>query len=218
MHRIQKDILNKLIRSPAARYAQLRPKELDGNIFTYHLQQLIAAKLVKKSDDGSYALTQKGKLAGININLSAQDNLHQSHSVLLLAAKKNDSWLLRKRTVHPAYGKIGFIHFEPVPMEPIVETARRGFQLRSGLKANFKVRGGGYITLIKDGELESFVHFTLLYADKVSGQLIPGSDTGENLWYEGDFSDASMIPSMSDLVRLIESQQQPFFTELSYEV
>lgn len=219
MHHIQKDILEKLVKTPSARFSELRPKELDGNIFTYHLRQLIAERYVSKNEDGSYYLTHKGKLAGINIQLSAMDSLKQAHSVLFMAAiNDKGEWLLRKRLVQPAYGQAGFIHYEPTAGEPIETTAKKALKIRSGLEADFNVKGTGYISLTSNAELESYIHFTLLVAENVKGHMIQGSPTGENFWYTGDFTEDYMIPSMKDLVSHVLHSTGIFFADLSYEL
>ncbi len=216
MHHIQKDIVLKLAHKENARFADLKPANLDSNTFTYHLKQLMGTKLVIKSDEGRYSLSQKGKLAGINIRLDAKSELEQAHSVLYLAARNPEGkWLLRKRLVHPAYGKIGFLHGEPNANETIYETAAKLFKTRTGLDGDFKVRGGGYITLMRDDELESFSHFTLLYAENVEGELSSPGESGQNLWYGGDFKDPEMFPNMSKLIELVEEPAQLFFALLN---
>jgi predicted transcriptional regulator len=219
MHHIQKKIIHILTRKETARFAELRPKNLDGNIFTYHLKQLMAAKMVSKTENGDYILTQKGKLAGINIRLDSQEELEQAHSVLFLAAQNSkNEWMLRKRSVHPAYGKVGFLHCEPNASESIFETAERIFKERTNLDAKFKVRGGGYATLTRASKLESFTHFTLLYANNVEGQPESPGDSGTNFWHSGDLTDPELFPNMPELINLLQSSPGLFFSEIKQEL
>jgi hypothetical protein len=221
MHHLQKKIVLGLTRKENAHFAELRPKEVDGNIFTYHLKQLIADKLVEKNDDGCYSLTQKGKLAGINIQLSHKDELEQAHSVLFLAVKnKSGEWMLRKRLVHPAFGRVGFLHTEPSAHEDIAKTAKRALKEKANLNGSFEVRGGGYIRLLKKGELESFTHFTLLLAKDVTGNLASPGDSGENFWHQGslDTTELNLFPNMSKLMDLLTKDDKLFFTEIKHEI
>lgn len=55
-HPIQKHIVRHLMTHPRARFTELKPKNLDNNIFTYHLHQLMTEKLVIKNEDGFYEL------------------------------------------------------------------------------------------------------------------------------------------------------------------
>ncbi len=162
-HHLQKDILDTLVKCPSARYADLKPASVEGNIFTYHLQLLVKQGIVLKGEDGRYCLTAQGKALGINNKLKPRDLLQQAHSVLLLMVRNaNGDWLLRKRLVHPMYGKVGFIHGEPRVYENITWTADDILLAKTGLSADFSIAGSGYIRIFQSEELESFTHFTLL--------------------------------------------------------
>lgn len=217
-HHIQKDILLKLVKSERARYSELKPKTIDGNIFTYHLQQLIKNKYIEKCEDGTYQLTANGKAIGINSELSHKELLEQAHAILLIAVRKENAWLLRKRLVHPAYGMTGFVHTEPILGEKIADTASRVLSERTGIKASCIPRGSGYIRILRSGELESFTQFTLLEASEPTGTLIQAKPSGENIWLDNpDFMDSSMVPSMHDLTQRLKSPDF-FFAELEYHI
>lgn len=218
-HHLQKDILNHLVTVPSARFAELKPKDVEGNIFTYHLHELIKHKYVAKLEDGSYCLTSLGKAAGINNKLSGDALLQQAHSILLLMVRdERGRWLLRKRLVHPMHGKIGFIHAEPVVDESVAATGARVLALKSGLIAEFTVAGSGYIRITQNEDVESFTHFTLLGATGAEGELITADATGENAWHSNpDFSDGSFIPSMEDIATHAASGEL-FFTEFEYHL
>jgi hypothetical protein len=221
MHHIQKKIILTLTRKENARFAELRPKEIDGNIFTYHLKQLIADKLVQKTEDGNYKLTQKGKLSGINIQLSSKDELEQAHSVLFLAVQNSSGkWLLRKRLVHPAFGRIGFLHCEPTANENILTTAKRMLKERANLDGTFIVKGSGYIKLFRDGELESFTQFTMLYAKNATGKISSPGDSGQNFWYNGNFNEdeQEFFTNMPELMKSLQNSKGLFFKEINQEV
>ncbi len=217
-HHIQKDILKKLVRHEAARFADLKPPTIEGNIFTYHLQQLIKQKYVEKGEDGKYHLTSSGKAVGINSDLSAQEMLEQAHSILLIVVRDGDRWLLRKRLAQPAYGLVGFVHGEPTLRETVCETAERILTLRTGLLGSCAPVGTGYIRIFKNKQMESFTHFTMLEAKNISGEVTQVHRTGENIWYNApDFSDAAMLPSMADLVKKLD-EPGFFFAELEYHI
>lgn len=219
-HHIQRDILYKLVTSPTARFAELKPKDIDGNIFTYHLRQLIKNKYVEKSEDGSYHLTSLGKNIGINIRLKSKELLEQAHSIFLLIIRnEKGEWLLRKRLAHPMYGKYGFVHGEPEARKSIYEAANDALGQRTGLSAEFKPIGHGYITFLLDDEVESFTHCTFLEAYNLSGELIPVTGNGENTWLpEPDFASEDMIPSMTDIVEALRKKDDCFYVELSYQL
>jgi len=218
-HHIQKDILKQLVHAPEARFADLKPDSVEGNVFTYHLQQLIKAGLVEKTDDGRYHLTAAGKQEGIASELTKSEARRQAHAIFLVHVRDTEGrWLLRKRMVHPSYGKVGFIHGEPKAGEPVIETASKRLQQKAGLHAELRIAGSGYITINHGDELESYVAFTLLTGIVSARELIESDSTGENFWAtDPDFSSDEFVPSMHDLVAQPASEQ-PFFAELTYNL
>jgi hypothetical protein len=122
LHHIQKSIIELLGFHTSLRYSELKPHGLDGNIFGYHLKQVISDKYVCKIDDGSYALSTKGRDFFVRRFENTQTS---AHSIFLIVVKRKNSYLLRRRKVQPFIGKVGFIHGEPTPGMPIQEAARR---------------------------------------------------------------------------------------------
>lgn len=219
-HHLQTQILHKLVLSEAARFADLRPKNIDSNVFTYHLKQLMRDKLVTKTEAGVYSLTPLGRVAGINVTLNKRQLLEQAHSVILMALYSPEKgWLLRRRLAQPMFNKVGFTHAEPEANHDALTSARETFLERTGLTVDFEPRGYGYVRLFRDGELESFVHFVLYYAEEYSGELIEQSRNGENFWLkEPDFTDESMIPSMPPLIERLTSGDKMFYLDLKYDL
>lgn len=216
-HYLQKHIIADLVTRSSARYAELKPRAIEGNVFTYHLQSLLKQKLICKNDDGTYSLTSDGQLYGINGSLQARQLLAQAHSIILLSIRDNDRWLLRRRLAQPMLDKVGFIHGEPQAGEPIVQAGDRILHYRTGLSGQMQVKGSGYICLEDDHSLIAYSHFTLLEVTKLRGVLMASDPHGHNAWYDNpNFSAADMIPSMADLVT---AMQQPglFFLDKTYD-
>lgn len=220
-HHLQKQILHHLVTVEHATFSDLKPTDIEGNIFTYHLHQLIKQRYVEKQAGGSYCLTPDGKAVGITITLSAQEALKQAHSVLFMVLKTENGWLVRKRLAHPMFGKVGFVHGEPVAHEDITITAKQIFIDKTGLTANFVVAGSGYVRLFKDDALESFTHFTLLFARVSEGELQTHSKkhvNGENYWLQrlDDASD-DLIPGMQQLADQLTTGNL-FFSQLEFHL
>ncbi|MDB5181629.1 MAG: hypothetical protein JWP13_392, partial [Candidatus Saccharibacteria bacterium] len=129
--------------------------------------------------------------------------------------------LLRKRLVHPMYGKIGFLHGEPIAAEPLETTAAQILKRRTGLTGEFHVAGSGLARIFLDNKLESFTSFTLLTATIADNGLENSTDeTGENFWTESDspdFTQPDMLPSMADLADLSAKHTTGhFFSDKTY--
>lgn len=217
-HHLQKKVIADLVECETARFADLKPNHIDSNVFTYHLQVLLKQKFITKTTEGTYELTNKGKLYGINSSLRKHDLLAQAHSIILLSVRDENRWLLRRRSVQPLYGKIGFIHGEPIAGETILAAANRILHKRTELKGALTVKGSGYVCLSDDKDLVSYSHFTLLEANNLQGTLKDSDAHGDNLWLQSpDFSSGEMIPSMQTLVEQI-TKSNLFFLDLSYRI
>lgn len=218
-HYLQKRIIADLVESEVARYAELKPGHIEGNVFTYHLHSLIKQKLITKNKDGSYSLTNEGKLFGINGSLKARELLEQAHAIVLLSIQDSEGrWLLRKRLVQPMYGKIGFIHGEPKAGETIEEAGAQTLERRTGLRGYMEVKGSGYICLQDTVGLVAYSSFTLLEVTGLKGELRTADPHGENTWFDNpDFASLDMIPSMVDLTNAVLAPGL-FFLDKAYTI
>ena len=60
MHHIQKHILKTLCLCKWARFRDMRPRNVDSNLYNYHLKILIRSELVEKVDGKGYRLSPEG--------------------------------------------------------------------------------------------------------------------------------------------------------------
>ena len=215
VHHIQKAILDTLATSNSCRYAEIKPAELDGNVFGYHLKQVIAAKLVHKDDDGNYSLTPLGRDYIVN---RYEDPLTQAHSIILIVIRRGNQWLMRKRLVQPLIGHIGFVHGEPIAGEPVTHTAQQRLLNKTGITAPLTLFSSGLITQYKDGELASYSHALIMTGETDSDYTITSDTTGEQQWCtlaEIQQQPELFLPSCVDIIeRIGRSDASPF--ELSY--
>ena len=217
-HHIQRQILRLVGAHEQARFTDIRPEGLENNAFQYHLKQLLHAKLITKNDDGSYSLTGKGTGEFISSHLASEQRLAQAHAIFLLAVQSGEKWLLATRKVQPQLGLTGFLHGEPVWEEPLLEAARKRLLAKSGLEADFTIKGSGYITITKEGDYSSFVHATLLHATATRGELDASFSHNTLSWFERQhLHEVALIPSMQDLFEILDGTASPFF-DLRYEM
>ena len=212
IHHIQRAILDSLATCERARYGELKPQNLDGNIFTYHLKQLITDRYVVKNDDGSYSLLPKGKEYLVH---RYEDSSQQAHSIFLIAIQQGDQWLMRERLVQPLLGMAGFIHGEPVANEPLLDTAQRRLLEKTGLSTPLHIFSSGLIKITRNDIIESFSHAIILTAQTDEDFNISEDQTGRQFWQSSDaLSQSSILPSCSDIVvRIAAGDNSTFVLE-----
>lgn len=107
-HHIQKRLFNRLVGAESLRYSELKPKELEANLFMYHLKELIKMGLVEKIDK-TYALSYKGRTLATKFSIREQGirSMPSAISVIVLTAPDGQH-LLYRRLRQPYINTLGF--------------------------------------------------------------------------------------------------------------
>ncbi|MDO8638731.1 MAG: NUDIX domain-containing protein, partial [Candidatus Daviesbacteria bacterium] len=142
MHPIKRQILYQLITNPFLPFSKLKSKEIESNLFIYHLKQLILEGLVKKKADGKYELTSEG--IGFTDRLSLSNfkpRIQPKIITLIVCQNKNGEFLLYKRGKQPFLGYTGFPYGKIHLGEKITQAAERELKEKTGLFAKLNHRG-----------------------------------------------------------------------------
>lgn len=207
-HHIQKEIVYDLAFADAMRFSELKPPELENKAFDYHLKKVVRAGYVVKNADGTYSLTSEGKRLGKGVKKKQSRLIDRAYSVLLLAIqrKEDDAWLLVRRKTQPLLGLTGFMNAQPIAEQDALQTGAEICRQQTGLVGDFVVQGHGYFRIFRAGELESFIHFTLLKCTDIQGELSQNSELAEYYWdTDPDFSAPEMLPNMQTLHKMCEA-------------
>lgn len=217
MHWIQKHSLRQLILHKEQRFSQLKPRDVESNLFMYHLKQLMREGYVHKLPSGMYELSAKGQRFADELSLKSLERRAQPHIVILVAVSDQQGrWLLYRRKRQPLINQIGFPYGKLHLGESIQAAAERELREKTGLTARLQHRGDGYITMYESQETISEVFFHLFVGNQPQGQLRADHETGEALW--GDLSGGQLMASMPDLISSIKKTpaNRRFFVELEY--
>ncbi len=212
-HHIQREIVYALAFSKGMRFSELKPDMLENKAFDYHLKKVILAGYVIKNDNGTYSLTAEGKRVGKGALKKQSRLIDRAYSTLLLAIRRPEdgTWLLVKRKAQPLLGLTGFMNAQPIATEDIVQTAAKVCREQTGLSGAFVVHGHGYFRITRAGELESFIHFTLLTCNEIQGELHQNSELAEYYWdTDPDWQAPDMLPNMQILHKMLQARAGTF--------
>lgn len=212
LHNIQRSIIEQLGFDESLRYGQLKPSQLDGNVFGYHLKQTIIDGYTVKLDDGSYALAPRGRDFFVR---RFEDQTKSAHSIYLVVIKSKKGYLLRRRKVQPLIGKVGFLHGEPTPNMPVVEAATARLESKTGLRVELEVTSSALIKQSRNNELISYSHAIVLYGETEQEITRAGDDTGDNFW-QTSLTGTDVLPSCHAIVDMLKSSAA--WSELSYDL
>ncbi len=223
LHYIQKNILRELMQSSELRYSELKPEDMAGNLFMYHLKPLIRDGMIVKNNVGHYELTAEGKLHLDHLNLKTMLPRRQARIVLFFAAQnEKGEWLLVRKSKHPLFNKIGHIHGNQLMGESLLEAAKNIFSDRSGFDAVITHRGDGYATYLESGEMTSNVMFHFFIATNMKGTLRSSHSSGVNIWMSQDEinTNPDVLPTVKDLLAQHNktAEGERFFVELNYSI
>lgn len=150
-HILQRRIIEKLTYAKALRFSELKPSEVESNLFMYHLKQLIKLHIVKKTDEG-YRLTPTGLAHVDKLNLKNFTHRVQAKIVTILAIEHQDGrWLMLRRQHQPYIGGVGFPSGKVHYGEDLTAAAQRELQERTNI-ANIplQLRGSANLKFVSE--------------------------------------------------------------------
>ncbi len=217
MHWIQKHILQQLATHPSRRYIELKPNNIDGNLFMYHMQQLQKAKYIDKQTK-AYTLSENGKRFVSRMSLRQGAPLVQPKIVVMFVCQNaNSEYLLFRWRRQPYYGLVSFpfskLHFG----RTLADTLQEALFYKIQLSGQFDHAGDIYLRVLdaKDNVAEH----TLVHVYRVMGVhgTLGAYDglTGEPFW--GMFKNipaSQQVPGFADIYQLVNSGAKGFMKEL----
>lgn len=220
MHRLQQHILQRLILNPEQRYADLKPAEVEGNLFMYHLRCLMKDGLVEKRANGRYALSAQGKLYVDRLSLKSLTPRIQPRIVTLMAVEHDGKWLVYQRRRQPLINLIGWPYGKIHLGESVKEAAERELEEKTGLKASLRHVGDGYATTLEAGEPVSQIMFHMFYGRNPLGTIFAQSDIGQPFWAaENEIGGEGYMPNVKYLLELVKKRGQArFFAQLEHNL
>lgn len=185
MHPIRKQILKLLLFSQTQRFSQLKPKEITGSLFTFHLDELIKEGYILKNPNGDYSLSEEGKLLANKYDFdSKQPNMQAKLSVIVCPFREDSSEvLIYKRLKNPFYGCQGFMTGKVQYGESFLEAAKRELKEETNLEGEPELVGIRHYRVF-DKDSNAFLEDKCMFIFKVldpKGEL-KSNEEGEFEW------------------------------------
>ena len=123
-HHIQKHILKVLTYSDYARFRDMRPKNIDSNLYNYHLKLLIKEGLVSKNEHG-YSLSPQGMRLADHVSVEKYEYRQQPKLLTkLIHINEKNEIILWPKYKQPFIGRwslpSGKMHYEDTDVESAV--------------------------------------------------------------------------------------------------
>ncbi len=216
-HPIQRDLINRLMRSDGLRFSELKPDGMESNIFMYHLNSLIKSGYISKIDN-IYSLSTNGLTYVDSLSSSNNKPSKQPKLIAIIAIKnKTDEWLLLERKFQPFKGQLmlpsGKQHFG----ENIPTHAKRELFEKTGLNnIPLTFRGLANISMSKQQNVLTHVvaHIHSGYLDAI--QLPPENDKFKFVLHNFKDNNKTLMSGTNEIYKLLSSQNQIFITNLEF--
>lgn len=215
LHHAQANVLYLLRHATRARYGELRrPTGLESDIFKYHLQKLMRAKYVIKTEDGLYELTAEGKEFANRVDETTGREIEQpKSSMLLLVTSQKDGrtyYLAHRRTREPFRDYWGIGSAPVLRGVPICESAAREIKKQTGLHIAFEVKGM-YRVIDRNTQqhiLEDKL-FALMYGEITGCPPLHHWYGGESVWLTREelLAKDKLFPTTAKTLAMIEQGQ-----------
>lgn len=213
-HHIQKDILLRLSKAPSLRFSELKPSDLESNLFMYHLKQLQSQKLVEKIAEG-YRLSDGGLAYIDGFSFHTLKPRKQPKLISILAVRNaHGEWLMAERKYQPYIGQYMFVSGKQHLGEDPDTHAARELHEKLQMDIPLKRRGMSDIRIYRGERL--ITHVTAhIYEGRVdTDTLPPDTDQFAFTWVAPDDNTLKMLAGTREIIDRLETEAELFFMSL----
>lgn len=217
---IQYHVLIELTRNPLRRYSQLRPRDVEGNLFMYHLKGLMGEGLVEKTD-GQYRLTIKGLQFVGTLSLKTGRTRKQPKILnAIICRNEAGEYLFTRWSRQPNVGLVSFPHGMMHYGESVITMAAHELAEKAGLKADLAYKGDVYVRGMLAGVLDR--HMLVHLFEATHCELIDEAVevVNEHFWADLDSQrPEEFVPGFYEIARLVEDKsREVIFEDIVIEV
>jgi ADP-ribose pyrophosphatase YjhB (NUDIX family) len=223
---IQLQILQKLYGAERLRYSEMRPEDVENDLFNYHLQSLVKRGFVSKNDLG-YSLSTVG-LRFINTRMpldltGVTPQLFQVCVLCFVLRERNGvrEVIHQERASQPFYGDRAVPGGKVRHGEKITDAASRKLYEDCGLRATFTLGGVVRVAFEQNSSFLQDILFHICFTQEFEGQLVVENVFGRNYWVsieqaqQDELHNHAPIQSMmwlySELNSAVSLASLPFF-------
>lgn len=216
MHWIQREILKRLSTATECRYIELKPENVDGNLFMYHLKQLIQEGYIKKTEK-AYTLTKEGKRYVGALSLSTGKTTQiPKVMVMVYCENKKGEQLLYKWNRQPYLGHTSLPFSRVRYGQSISDAVSENIKNKTNLEGKTEYAGDIYV-IVKNDDGSTVTHYLahIFILDKIKGELYADGLTGKPFWGNiGDIEGPGTVHGTKEIIRIIKTKKAPFFEEI----
>jgi ADP-ribose pyrophosphatase YjhB (NUDIX family) len=213
-HRIQKHVLNVLIHQKYARFRDMRAKNVDTNLYSYHLKLLQKRGFVVKSDKG-YSLGINGLLYADRVSKESVAIRRQPIIVTMMVIQNSNGDVLLLKRRHEPFLDRWTLPYAKLRIEDmsVTDAALRGLHSKLGLAhaTGLQKAGDCYIRITSEDTVmvSTLAHVFYLETDEIA--LTP-----DLAWARPHkLADYELAPAVEQIITRTFFRDPYFFEEYS---
>ena len=203
---IQEYVLRKLVHHKEQRYSDLRPQDVEGNLFMYHLKGLLRDGYVEKSEK-AYRLSKKGMQHVAQLSLITGKHRKQPQVLNCIVAKNEaNEYLFVRWHRQPNLGLVSFPHGMMHFGENSDDSVRRELAEKAAVSGDTSYVGTVLVKSLHEDEVDRHMVVRVFKAEN----LIPleesiRTEVSEPFWASlTSISPSEFIPGFYELARELE--------------
>jgi ADP-ribose pyrophosphatase YjhB (NUDIX family) len=201
MHWIARHILKRLAFADNLTYSELKPEQVEGNLFQYHARSLEKDGLITRGVDG-YALTNAGQVVVADLSQTKlMRRREQPQLMVAVVVRRGPEILLFEWKRHPYRGRISLPMGRHGAEMDIVTAAADQLFWKAGLVGTPAYIG--QVELITCGvkDIDAHTLINVVEFTDTTETALPDGMTGQYLWAEiGDIGISKLVPGFSEII------------------
>ncbi len=205
---IQQHIVKELSIHSSRRYSELKPVDVEGNLFMYHLDQLIKDGYVEKVDKKYQFTHPKGQIYSTTINVDTGAPRPLPKIVLMFYVQnKAGNLLMFKWQRQPYIGKVSLPYGRTDFGVPIYESAASELFKKTSLVGKIEYKKDYYVLVKDNNEVINHMLANLFVLKNFEGELKSNVPTGTPFWCKP--SDIAKQNLAAGVVEILEDLKKP---------
>lgn len=207
MHHIKRHIMSSLTYKKWCRFSEMRPKNVDSNLYNYHLRSLMKEGYIEKSEKG-YRLTPRGlRFADLVSARTFEAQLQAKNIIMMLIKNSEGKIMLWKRKKQPFIESWtlpnGKTHYEDSSLAESVE--RDCAKFFDSKPLDYKQVGVVEVYAKIESKVVSHI-IAHLYVVKIKeGSKVPG----QTRWFsEDEIQMMSLAPAVKEILQIDTSSDK----------
>jgi ADP-ribose pyrophosphatase YjhB (NUDIX family) len=204
MHWIQRHILKTFATKEKCRYKDLKPEDVDGNLFMYHLNILKKDGYINK-EGSTYFLTKDGKRKVGGMSLSSGERTEQPRVFVMIYIRNKNNILMYDWNRQPYIGHTSLPFSRVRYSQTLAEAALDTLKYKTNLSGKLESRGSVNVVIKKNSSVSTHYIAHIYELRNFKGDIFADGLTGKPRWVkESEIKNQDLVDGTEDIIKALK--------------